>query len=1177
MRPTQIVFALLAVWLGVAHADAARDKALYSWDFSSAFDTLGWKGSEEIELDVDLRDGALWMTTKGQRSWIESPEIELRSNSRQYFRATVVNSRGRRASVYWGVEGEDGKVAFEQGRSAALSPGRTEGEHTTCAVPEWGDGLLVKRLRIRSPFRSSTLGVVRLEVMERAEGANPWLPDADVSESWIENEELVAEASGSSPRLVSPPLDKDASEIARVAFKLAAKGGELAQVLFKSAGEGFDVERAAWLELVGDDRLHAYVLDLKGLPGYRGKIDRLALELGTMDKGEEIRLEYFDTGLEEGPLGPADVWIEKFSTDPVVATKGDEVLARMWIRNSGGSESKRLYARLLPAEGMQAKNVQQQLPKLDAGARVEVRWVVKVGEEGRAVAPAAELQEGKEVRDRREAKCVVTGPMNLAHLDNLREAGTKARVTEAGMAFAGNGKVAAYLPPSEYGYGPGFLMFYRDEEWKPVAAWKSLGELVVETESGETETHEFIAEQDGAEAFISGYYGDLELRSAWEDSDGKKWRAIHTFSAEGDKQIVEVNAVLECDGEGKVLAFRPLEMLALGEERELGFFPGLEYLLEGERSSGMEFVRYPHNERLVPNPYKITIPLMAVIREGVAVGMMWDPLQKWDGENYLPNAMFASPNFLDGESAHLMSVFVPSQGEWVEENSPLAKEPYTLAAGKRLRVRMKMFAREGRDFDAPLSAYLEETRGLPALPELPYDYQEAIRAAMYEYAHVSFEKELVRWHRYLPDPREPAYLPERVLQIFWELQKGIAGEVGKDASELFDYVVEKREGKQNLGGVMPYYFGPARELVRGTSTWIQGLVEEQRPDGSYPYVPREERNLLLGKPGDSSSGYTAEKLQNVWRYAAQTGDERAIEAGLKGLEYLDRQMRPEGAQTWELQLHVPDILASANVIPCYLRAYEITREERFLQEAVKWAYRGMPFVYLWSPPERPVMRYGTIPVFGGSWYKGGWFGKIVQWNGLRYATALMALAEYDDSLDWGKVAKGIVDSAIGQQRPLSREGYKFADYVPDCGHIGMYPDAYSAVKGTDEYHWCLSGEQILSTLYEVMGEDPSSKLEVIWDEDGERWVSVSSVAYVEEPVLSGDMLEMNLRMRPGLAHYVVIRRVGKPVKVTVDGKELKENEDPDATEGGFTYGESAQAVAIRVVQESEKTSLKVEF
>jgi hypothetical protein len=1180
MRSTRFLLIVLAVWLGfvsiASAATIATDKVIYSWDFENATDTLGWKASEEVEVDVEVRDGALWMTTKGTRSWIASPEIELRANSRQYFRMTVNNSRGRGGSIYWGTEGEDGKVEFRAGDVRPISAARTLGTHTTCVVPEWEEGLVIRKLRVRSPYKASEYGVVKVEILERAEGLNPWLPDADISDSWIEAGELVAIASGPSPRLISPPLSKDASEMARATFKLASKGAEIAQVLFKSEQEGFDVSRAAWLELVGDDRFHAYMLDLRGLPGYRGKIERLALELGTTERGDEIRMEYVNIVPDEGPWGPADVWIEKFTIDPVVSVKGDEVLARMWIRNSGGTASNRLYARLVPGEGIRAGNAQQMLPKLEAGERREVRWTIVIEKEGRELSAVAELQEGKEVRDSREAKCVSTGEMNLQHLDNLLESGTKARVTEPGMAFAGNGNIAAYLPPSEYGYGPGFLMIYKDESWKPVAAWKSLGELVILNDKGEIETHEFTTSREDLEAFTSGYYVDLELRSWWEDSDGRKWKVIHTFSAEGDKRMIEVSAELECDGDGKVLAFRPLEMLALGEERELGFFPGLEYLVEGERSSGMEFVRYPYNERLVPNPYKITMPLMAVIKDGVAVGMMWDPLQKWDGENYLPNAMFASPNFVDGESDHLMSIFVPSQPEWVDENSPVAKEPYPLAAGKRLRVRMKMFAREGEDFDAVLAAYLGETRGLPPTPEMAYDYEEAIRGVMYEYAHITFEKELVQWHRFLPDPKGPAYLPERVLHLFWELKKGTYKEVGKDIEELFNYVVEKR-GKGNLGGVMPYYYGPVRSLIRGESQWIDGFLRQQKEDGSYPFVPREEKHVLLGTPGDSSSGYTAEKLQQVWRHAAQTGDERAIQAGLRGLEYLESQVRPEGAQTWELQLHVPDILASANVIPCYLYAYKITRDEKFLEEAVKWAYRGMPFVYLWNPPERPVMRYGTIPVFGGSWFKGGWFGKIVQWNGLRYATALLELAKYDDSVDWRKVAKGIVDSAIAQQRPISREGYKFADYIPDCGHPGMYPDAYSARKGGDEYHWCLSGQGILETLYDLLGENPASKLEVIWDEEGEKWVSVSSVAYVEEPLFEDGRLEMNLRIMPGLTHHVAINRAEEPKRVILGGKELKAEEDLDAAGEGYTYSESGRVVVIKVDQEQEEVTLKVEF
>ena len=32
---------------------------------------------------------------------------------------------------------------------------------------------------------------------------------------------------------------------------------------------------------------------------------------------------------------------------------------------------------------------------------------------------------------------------------------------------------------------------------------------------------------------------------------------------------------------------------------------------------------------------------------------------------------------------------------------------------------------------------------------------------------------------------------------------------------------------------------------------------------------------------------------------------------------------------------------------------------------------GLPFVYLWPAPERPVMAYGTIPVFAAAGCEGG--------------------------------------------------------------------------------------------------------------------------------------------------------------------------------------------------------------
>ncbi len=1159
---------LVAAFWTAADVSETADKVLVSWDFSKAQDALGWEAKGEA--DLELKDGALWIITKGKREAIEGPDFELSTNSRQYFVIAMKNSRGRTPSIRWGVEGKDGELIY-QGKS--ISSPRTTGAYTTCVVPEWEEGLVVRKLSVRSPYRAQEFGLVRVEIRERAEGGIEWLPGADISESSAKDGKVVATASGVWPMLVSPRLRRDASELGYATFRVSSPGAEAAQIFFKATPEEeFDISKSAFVELVGDGKPHTYVAKLKGLPGYRGNVERLALRLAEMEAGEKVEMEFFNAG--EKPIGPADVWIEKFAVDPVIAPKGSQVTVRMWMRNTGGTESGKISA-TLKAEGTKVENWETDLGSLPPGGRRELKWTMMPEQEGLDLRVSGELVEEGKVVDEREARYVVTGTIDMKNLEVFQRGVTKSRVTDAGMAFAGNEKIAVYFPRSEYGYAPGFLMARKGEEWKLVGAWKGLGELVIQNDKGEAETHRFLTDLDGVDAYSEGYYSDLEVSSSWEDSDGKKWTVRHTFSVEGEERLVRLSTRLACSAAAKVLAYRPLVLLALGEERKLGFFPGLEYLLEGERSSGMEFVRYPFNNRLVPDPYKVTIPLMAVIREGIAVGMIWDPLQKWDGEHYLPNAMFASPNFVDDESDHLMTVFVPTQPEWADENSAVARVPYELSPDKVISLGLTLFAREGEDFDAVMDAYVEEKRTLPATPEMAYDYEEAIRAVMYEYTHLTFEKELAQWRRFLPDPRGPTYIPDRMLHLFWELKKGRGGDMRADMEEVFNYVMDKRNG--DLGGAMVYYRGPLKYHVRDRRHSVEEAVSALRPDGTFGFVPQEEKHKLLGEPGDTSSGWTAQKLQYIWSLAVQTGDERAIEAGLKGIEYLDSQLRPEGAQTWELQLHVPDVLACPYAISCYLDAYLVTQDEKYLKGAVKWAYRGMPFVYLWNPPERPVMRYGTIPVFGGSWYKSGWFGKIVQWNGLRYAVALLELAEYDHSLDWGKVAKGIVDSAIAQQRPMSREGFEFAEYIPDCGHPGMFPDAYSATKGTDVYHWCLSGERILEVLYKVMGEDPSSKTRMIRKEGGEGWIAVSSVAYVEEPSFDGKALEMKLRMLPAITHYVAIRQLEEPKRVSVGEKELKAETELDDADEGYAYREDARAMVVKVNQAEERVHLRIEF
>jgi hypothetical protein len=162
------------------------------------------------------------------------------------------------------------------------------------------------------------------------------------------------------------------------------------------------------------------------------------------------------------------------------------------------------------------------------------------------------------------------------------------------------------------------------------------------------------------------------------------------------------------------------------------------------------------------------------------------------------------------------------------------------------------------------------------------------------------------------------------------------------------------------------------------------------------------------------------------------GDEKALQAGLKTLEYMKRFCVPRGAQTWELSLHTPDILAAAELVRAYVQGYQLTGKEEYLAEARRWALSGIPFVYLWG--EFPVMLYATIPVYGAThWKAPNWMGLPVQWCGIVYAYAINSLAEYDATIDWRHLARGILLAA--QQMQVPKEAGPNAGLLPDAFHL----------------------------------------------------------------------------------------------------------------------------------------------
>jgi hypothetical protein len=239
--------------------------------------------------------------------------------------------------------------------------------------------------------------------------------------------------------------------------------------------------------------------------------------------------------------------------------------------------------------------------------------------------------------------------------------------------------------------------------------------------------------------------------------------------------------------------------------------------------------------------------------------------------------------------------------------------------------------------------------------------------------------------------------------------------------ELKDLVADGSHLRNDAAFFLSGHAARWRDVRAGEA---QAIVAAQRPDGSFHY----DGPFARGHFEDTASGLVAERAARLLDWAALSGDPAAREAGLRSLDYLRRFRTPRGAQTWEVPLHTPDILASAWLVRAYLRGYELTAREDYLREATKWAITGVPFVYQWST--RPVMMYATISVLGATnWQAPNWIGLPVQWCGIVYADAIAQLAPHDRTLDWKQLAEGILRSAEQMQ-------------YADGPFVGCLPDSF---------------------------------------------------------------------------------------------------------------------------------------
>jgi len=679
---------------------------------------------------------------------------------------------------------------------------------------------------------------------------------------------------------------------------------------------------------------------------------------------------------------------------------------------------------------------------------------------------------------------------------------------------------------------------------------------------------------DGADQTLVARYGRLRrtgtsvtATATAVDRAGGKWRFALRARPEG-RFGVRLTLGARCTQPRRVRHFEGPAVLVgdggTGPAKREAILPGLEWLTRDEVSSSDLDIAASHPDRVrfLPHPNKVTIPAMGVRTPAAAVGLLWAP-------SVALQPVFAVPDRLGGVAAHRLALALPSVANGRRENQPLSGRPLALAPGQEMRIEGVLIVDpSGRDALAALDHWSRIYRAQPPMPAPRGTDRLQAAWSMAAYTTSLWVSEKDGWRPFLGGPAIwdiPSWRPDYLYDL---------REVERIAPEHPDAPLwRSRASLAASRGLVPLaedlgfaYLEPSHHISTA-GVHAAELARSQLSGGGWPFdAYRRDTGVFrgmdyneLGPHGAVEVGTIALNAYGILQYARLTGDARAYRAGVRALRRLEGFEVPRAAQVWEVPVHTPDILATADAVDAFLEAYRFTvaeghPEARWLAEARRWARAGLPFVYVWNAPGRPWMRHGSIPVFGATWFQGSWFGNIVQWNGLRYAYALWKLHAYDPSarfggLSWRDLAVGITRSAMYQQSTGGK-------------NLALWPDSLHTVTGARS-SWEFPPRQILKNIYALMGSPGEP------DTFGVRMGAAVARVSVRGKLVRSDWtpsasarpsrLSVTVRPVPGPAGRAVIAGIAAPASVAVNGTRIAQG-----GANGWVYEPSCALLSVPV-------------
>ncbi|MBN1292829.1 MAG: hypothetical protein JXB48_13390 [Candidatus Latescibacteria bacterium] len=486
-----------------------------------------------------------------------------------------------------------------------------------------------------------------------------------------------------------------------------------------------------------------------------------------------------------------------------------------------------------------------------------------------------------------------------------------------------------------------------------------------------------------------------------------------TLTISPDKPIIYIKYRLEGTANYFVRYIRG-PWLRVGEEsfgikKDDAIFPGVEWLIDSEWSSGSDWFKYPWSERFVPHPNKVSIPLMALSYEGDGIGLAWEPNQiatRWfNFRTQRPQPVFAVPNFIDRMNNSLMGIMIPDASAEGEENKPYADIPLELRVGQMINFDAELWLSKGNSLNV-VTDWVQR-HGLPEPPEPKWPFEETL----YNIAGAYNSNFWVEGKGFQGRSHVPGFLDRYV-------REHTGTKLGKALKEKIDWCNSQSNTKEASEDTVK------NELIKQGDT----LLQLQHEDGSYYFDPDGRHYVKddfkvatsfiepMGHAGDTALDLCMTPVPTLLNIAEKTGRQEYKEGARKALEYCISMTRPEGGDYWETPLHAPNLYAAGHAAIAYYLGYKAFGDERYKEKAIYWIRSLIPFTHLWETPAVNMM-YNTKPCLCSSdWYFANWVRDHVQWEVLSVFKVSsdygIKWEEVDPEIDWTRYFKGVTVAAI---------------------------------------------------------------------------------------------------------------------------------------------------------------------